>query len=160
MITQDYAHVQRPMPGVQLIDDVAAQPGVNTIEGKIGPLLWGAEYQSYFLDMPAGAYLDEHPHPFEAVIYSIRGSYVLSCRGERRVLRPGSLMAFDANVPTGYEVPFDELAVILVLRGVPAAMDQHAFVARLKDEPVAMLADLPADHPARVFGRSVNPNLA
>ena len=66
----DYAKIVRPVAGVQVIDNIQEQPGVSTIEGEIGPLIFGDSTQTYFLDIPAGAFLDPHPHPFEGLIYA------------------------------------------------------------------------------------------
>lgn len=154
---KDFAKIVRPEDGIQVIADVTRQPGVNTGEGKLGPLIWGDSTQTYFLDIPAGAFLDEHPHSFEALIYAVKGSFVVSCRGTRHLLEPGSLMSFAADVPTGYEVPFDESAFMVVFRGEKATMDQIAFVERFKEDHPPSLLDLPESHPARVFARQVNP---
>jgi quercetin dioxygenase-like cupin family protein len=153
----DIAKIYRPVSGVQVIGNIADQPGVNTIEGEIGPLIWGDISQTYFLDMPSGAYLDEHAHSFEALVYAVKGRYVLCSRGQRTVLEPGSLMAFAADVPTGYEVPFDESSMILVFRSGKPDKPQPEFVEGLPVGEPASLHDLAPDHPARVFGRTVNP---
>lgn len=152
--------IEKPVEGIELIADVHAQPSINTIEGEIGALLWGENFQSYFLEMPPGAYLEEHPHPFECVVYTVRGSYVLASRGKRCVMKPGSIMSFAADTPTGYEVPFDEPSYILVVRGDKPQIDAAAFLERLQEyasEGPALLRDLPGDHPACQFARSVNP---
>ncbi len=153
----NYADLSSPVEGIQVVNDIIEQKGINTIEGKIGPLIWGAISQTYFVDMPPGAYLEEHPHPFEALIYAVRGRYVLCAHGVRTLMEPGSLMAFAANVPTGYEVPFDESAFILVFRSGKPELDQIAFMARLQEDEPASLHDLPDDHPARIYARTVNP---
>jgi quercetin dioxygenase-like cupin family protein len=154
----DYARIVRPAEGVQVIDDITDQPGKDTIEGEIGPLLWGEISQSYFVDVPAGAFLDEHPHPFEALIYAVKGSFVVCSEGTRYLVEEGGFMSFAADVPTGYEVPFDESAFMLVFRGQKPELDQIAFMDRLEVDSPTLLHDLPEDHPARVFARQVNPS--
>ena len=153
----DYARIVRPAEGLQVIDDITNTPGVDTIEGEIGPLLWGETSQSYFVDVPSGAFLDEHPHPFEALIYAVSGSFVVCSEGKRYVVNQGGFMSFAANVPTGYEVPFDESAFMLVFRGKKAEMDQVAFIERLETDSPTDLRDLPEDHPARLYARQINP---
>jgi len=146
--------------GVEIIPDITTQPSINTIEGGIGTLLWGENFQSYFLDMPPGAYLEEHAHPFECVVYAVRGRYVLCSQGERCVMEPGSIMSFAADTPTGYEVPFDEASFILVFRGGKPATDAAEFMERLQEyatDGPENLNNLAADHPARQFARVVNP---
>lgn len=59
-------------PGVTIIDDILDRgktAGVDTLEGFIGPLLRTSEMRSQFIDMPAGLYLDEHPHAKGSIIY-------------------------------------------------------------------------------------------
>lgn len=153
--------------GVSIIDDVLTVGGVETLEGRVGPLLFGETGRAHFLDMPAHSYVDEHAHDDEAFTLAVRGSYVLCANGKRRLMRPGSFFWFGAGVPTGYEVPFDEPAYILVFRGVvdetPAEMLESLGAA--KDHFVEMqqsgvpfaLSDLPEDHPARLFAHKVNP---
>ena len=52
--------------GVSVIDDVLAVGGVDTLEGRVGPLLFGETGRAHYLDMPAGSYVDEHAHDDEA----------------------------------------------------------------------------------------------
>lgn len=153
--------------GVKIIDDILTAYGIDTLEGRVGPLLFGKTGRVHFLDMPAGSYVDEHPHADEAFTYTVRGSYVLCVNGERHLMRPGSIQWFGPNVPTGYEVPFDEPAYILVFRGVVEETPDEMLesIRRMKDEFVEMqeagvafmLRDLPADHPARLYAHQVNP---
>ena len=153
--------------GVRIIDDVLSAPGVDTLEGLVGPLLFGETGRAHFLDMPAGSYVDEHAHDDEAFTYTVRGSYVLCAGGKRRLMRPGSLFWFSAGTPTGYEVPFDEAAYILIFRGVVGETPQEMLdsLEVAKDRFVDMqrggvpftLQDLRADHPARIFAHEVNP---
>lgn len=153
--------------GVRIVEDILTAYGIDTLEGRVGPLLFGETGRTHFLDMPAGSYVDEHPHADEAFTLTVRGSYVLCVNGQRRLMRPGSIMWFGPDVPTGYEVPFDEPAYILVFRGVveesPAEMLEsivrmkHKFVEMQAAGEVFMLRDLPEDHPARVFAHKVNP---
>ncbi len=155
--------------GVRIIDDVLAADGVDTLEGRIGPLLFGDTARAHYLDMPAHSYVDEHPHEDEALTFTVRGSYVLCAAGRRRLMEPGSFFSFAAGVPTGYEVPFDEPAYIMVIRGVGGesaeemleslAAAKDMFV-RQQDEGVPFsLWDLPEDHPARIFAHEVNPDV-
>lgn len=153
---------------VRIIDDILTAYGINTLEGRVGPLLFGKTGRTHFLDMPAGSYVDEHPHADEAFTLTVRGSYVLCVGGERRLMKPGSIMWFGPDIPTGYEVPFDEPAYILVFRGVvgetPAEMLEniermkHKFVEMQDGGEVFRLRDLPEDHPARVYAHKVNPS--
>ena len=151
------------LAGIEIIPDIGVQPSVKTIEGKIGALLWGENFQSYFLEMPPGAYLEEHPHPFECVVYAVRGSYVLCSQGERRLMKRGSIMSFAADTPTGYEVPFYEPSFILVVRGDKPQVDAEAFMTRLQEfatQGPVLLNELAPDHPARQYARVVNPDFA
>lgn len=97
----------------------------------------------------------------------MRGRWVLSSGGVRRLMAPGSLFRFGPGVPTGYEVPFDEPAFILIFKGQLFMESDEAFIqylqglaGRLVDEQAGgtpfRLTDLPPEHPARVFARHIN----
>ena len=155
------AEVEAPVTGIRIIRDITVQPGVDTLEGKIGPLMTAARGACHFIDMPAGLYLDEHPHDTESLIYTVRGEWVLCSSGRRFHMKPGTLYWFGDGVPTGYEVPFEEDAYILIFKTSPREDDQ-AFIEYLKGmgERIAkehdegtpfLLSELPEDHPARVF---------
>jgi pimeloyl-ACP methyl ester carboxylesterase/quercetin dioxygenase-like cupin family protein len=99
-------------PGIEIIEDItdAGQTvGVETLEGRIGPLLLAEACQAHFIDMPTGMYLEEHPHSSESIIYTVRGHWVLCSQGRRHLMKPGSLFRFGANISTGYEVPFPRM---------------------------------------------------
>jgi quercetin dioxygenase-like cupin family protein len=155
--------------GVRIVEDVLTAYGIDTLEGKVGPLLFGESGRTHFLDMPAGSYVDEHPHDDEAFTLTMRGSYVLCVDGVRLLMRPGSIQWFGPDVATGYEVPFDEPCYILVFRvvvGESAAemlesieRMKHHFVEAQKSGEVFMLNDLPEDHPALIFAHEINPAL-
>jgi quercetin dioxygenase-like cupin family protein len=153
------------MDGIRIIDDIMSAPGVETLEGRIGPLLRAQYGACHYIDMPAGLYLEEHPHDTESLIYTVRGEWVLCSGGERHHMKPGSLYWFGANVPTGYEVPFPENAYILIFKTAPRESDEalvsHAErLARQCEEDHAngtpfLLRELPDDHPARVFAAAL-----
>ena len=154
--------------GVTIIDDVLSVGGVDTLEGRVGPLLFGDTGRAHYLDMPAHSYVDEHGHDDEAFTFTVRGSYVLCANGQRRLMKPGSFFWFGAGVPTGYEVPFDEPAYILIFRGVvgqtPAEMLESLQAAKGQFEEMQQagvpfaLSDLPDGHPALQFAHEVNPD--
>jgi quercetin dioxygenase-like cupin family protein len=143
------------------VDDIFSEPGVDTLEGRIGPLLAAARGACHFIELPAGGYCEEHAHPTESLIYTARGQWVLSAAGERRHMREGSLFWFGDNVPTGYEIPFDEPATILIFKtqagdGAEAFLEHlHRMAAELEADHEGgtpfRLSELPDDHPARVF---------
>lgn len=82
-------------------------------------------------------------------------------------MRPGSLFWFGDNVPTGFEVPFDEDAMLVIFK-TQARESDDAFLEHLRglavqceEEQAAgtpfRLADLPADHPALAFAATLGP---
>ena len=77
--------------GVRIVEDILTAYGIDTLEGRVGPLLFGETGRTHFLDMPAGSYVDEHPHDDEAFTLTVRGSYVLCVDGVRRLMKPGSI---------------------------------------------------------------------
>lgn len=158
-------------PGIQIVEDIT-NPGqtaaVETLEGRIGPLLLAEGSQAHFIDMPGGMYCEEHPHSSESVIYTVKGQWVLCSGGRRHLMKPGTLFHFAANTPTGYEVPYAENAFLLIFKGRRTLEHEEEFInylkgmaARLEKEHEAgipyLLKDLPADHPALEFAREVNP---
>jgi pimeloyl-ACP methyl ester carboxylesterase len=159
-------------PGVTIIDDILDREktaGVDTLEGFIGPLLRTSEMRAHFIDMPAGLYLEEHPHSKGSIIYTVRGKWALKSLGRWHMMKPGSLYWFGDDIPTGFQVPFPEDAYILIFKAA-SGEDDDAFVRylesmaeNLRKEQSAgtpfRLADLPASHPALEFARHVNPRL-
>ncbi|MBI4585273.1 MAG: alpha/beta fold hydrolase [Planctomycetes bacterium] len=106
--------------GIQVIEEVTdaeKHPGVETLEGRIGPLLNGDQSQAHYIDMPPGLFLAEHPHRTESIIYGVRGRFVLCSGGRRQLIKAGSLLWFKADEATGWEFPFDEPAYILIFKG-------------------------------------------
>ena len=152
-----------------VLRDVTAQPGVDTVEGTLIPLLPGSEIRSHMIVMHPGQYCDAHPHDTESIIYTISGRWVFATTedGEqvRTVINAGDLFHFPGGVPTGFETPFDEPAVILILKGGSSTyeeMTEGMIGARdsLADQaesgvPFAY-SELDEDHPARVFARDVS----
>jgi hypothetical protein len=157
--------------GIQIIEDVTdatKQPGVETLEGRIGPLMKGDKSQAHYIDMPPGLFLAEHLHSTESLIYTVRGNWVLCSGGRRHLMKPGSLFWFKANEPTGWEVPFDEPSFVLIFKGYRDEMSDEDFLKYLRGLAERLererangtpfhFRDLPPDHPARIFAREVNP---
>jgi dienelactone hydrolase/protein tyrosine phosphatase (PTP) superfamily phosphohydrolase (DUF442 family)/quercetin dioxygenase-like cupin family protein len=155
-------------PGIEIIEDITERTrtaGVETLEGRIGPLLLGESGQAHFIEMPAGMFTEEHPHGSESFIYTVRGRWVLCSQGRRQLMKPGTLFRFGAHISTGYEVPFDAPAFILIFKGERTTGQEKEFMdylkgmaRRLEDrrargQEIFLLKDLPEDHPARVFAR-------
>lgn len=157
--------------GIEIIDDITDRKetaGVDTLEGRIGPLILGEGSQAHFIDMPGGMYVEEQPHTSESIIYTVRGQWVLASNGRRQLMKPGSLFRFAANTPTGYEVPFRDSAFILIFKGDRLTKAESDFIQYLQtmaerrqreheQGSPCFLQELPADHAARKFAREVNP---
>lgn len=166
-----------PRPGIthwaqiQVIEDIldpVGSPGVETLEGRIGPLLKAVGCQAHYIDMPAGMYIHEHSHSTESIIYVARGQFVLCSEGRRQAMREGSLFWFGPGAPTGWEVPFDEPCYILIFKGDRSDWSDERFWQYLvgmaeglrqehADGEEFTFAELPPDHPARVYAREINP---
>ena len=147
------------------IDD---QPGIFTVEGTMKPLLSGQAIRSHVIVMHPGQYCDAHPHETESIIYTVSGRWVFCTKedGEevRTVINANDLFHFPGGVPTGFETPFDEAAVILIVKsgqetyeelaaGISSAGD-HMNAAAAEGEPF-FYKDLEQDHAARQFAREV-----
>lgn len=144
------------------------QPGIETTEGRLVPLLTGEKIRSHIIVMHPGQYCYAHPHPTESIIYTVSGRWVFCTteNGEevRTVINAGDLFHFPGEVPTGFETPFDEPATILIVKsgdesyeqmveGMTAARDSLAEQAAA-GEPF-YYRELSPDHPARVYAREV-----
>ena len=155
--------------GVDVVDNVYDQPGIETLEGRMGLLLQGEEMQSHFIEMPPGMFTPEHAHETESIIMTLRGEWVLCADGDRRLMTAGDSLHFGSGVPTGYEVPpgFDEEALLLVFKGERSDGSRAGFVEYLTEEMNPHLEeqreqgtpftfeDLAADHPAKEFAASL-----
>lgn len=152
----------------RVLRDIVGQPGIETVEGRLVPLMGGNGIRSHVIVMHPGQYCFPHPHPTESLIYTISGSWVFATTedGEevRTVIGAGDLFHFQPDVPTGFEVPFDEPAVILILKGEPGtyeemrdamASTQVSLAADAADGEVFQLDGLPEDHAARRFAAEV-----
>jgi hypothetical protein len=113
-------------------------------------------------------FLDEHPHDTGSIIYTVRGRWVLASEGKRHVMQAGTLFRFGDRMPTGWEAPYDEGALLLIVKTKPDGDNYQRFVEGTKKLKVDLekertkgmkfyYHELPPDHPAIVFARSVNP---
>lgn len=155
--------------GVKIVESVTDQPGIDTLEGRIGLLLRGEDMQSQYIAMPPGMFTPEHAHETESIIFTIDGPWVLCSNGNRRVMESGDIFWFGSGVPTGYEMPphFTDEATILIFKGDLSAGSRAEFVESITEEMNPSLeaeresgtpftfADLDADHPAVQFASSI-----
>lgn len=151
-----------------VLRSISAQPGVSTIEGDLVPLLSGQHMRSHAIVMHPGQYCDAHPHETESIIFTVSGSWVFCTieDGEqvRVVINAGDIFHFPGGVPTGFETPFDEPAVIFIVKSGNESYDElvtgmeGARDSLLKDSAAGTpfsYRELPTDHPARVYARQV-----
>lgn len=158
--------------GVTIIDnvnDLDSMVGVTTHEGIFGPLLFGSRLRAYYIVLKPGQFLGEHPHATESIIYTVSGKWVLASEGNRQVMEPGTLFHFADDAPTGWEAPFNEDALLLIVKSrtpdethasmIKELEDMAKILDRqMKEEGVPFWYDqIPADHPARQYARKVNP---
>lgn len=163
----DGAGIVEIQEGIKIIPAIEAAPGVNTLEGRIGPLLNAQRGGCHFIEVPPGAYMDDHAHPKESLIYTVRGQWVLASRGTRWHMRAGALFWFGDEVPTGYENPFDEPALLLIFKTEERTPGyDRSMLVRLDDVRSKLeqhhaegtpftFAELPEDHPAKQFAREL-----
>lgn len=153
----------------RVLRDVSAQRGVPTVEGTMVPLLSGQRIRSHMIVMHPGQYCYAHPHDSESIIYTVSGQWVF-CTTEdgkevRTVINANDLFHFPGGVPTGFETPFDEPAVILILKEGSESYDEMVSgMEWARDELAGESAagtsffyrELPHDHPARAYARQVS----
>lgn len=66
--------------GIKIIEnatDPERNQSVDTLEGRIGPLLKGDGSQAHFIEMPPDLYCEEHSHATESLIFTVKGEWVL-----------------------------------------------------------------------------------
>lgn len=152
----------------RVLRNVTDQPGIDTVEGTLIPLLSGQAIKTHMIVMHPGQYCNPHPHETESIIYTISGRWVFSTTEDnaqvRTVINQNDLFHFKGGVPTGFETPFDESAVILILKSGDetyeemkegmASAKQSLEDQAAEGEPFTY-GELPPDHPAREFARRV-----
>ena len=169
MSGQKVPHLVETQEGIKILRAAVDAPGVDTLEGRFGPLLNAKRGGAHYVEVPPGAYMDDHAHARESLIFTVRGEWVLCSRGTRWHMRSGDLFWFGDGVPTGYENPFNEAAFLLIFKvedrtpGYDDAMLQRLEVMRgkLKEENARgtpfTFKEIPEDHPAKVFARTLGP---
>ena len=169
LILQNSSSWQKNVTVIPNIIDPAKRVGVLTHEGIFGPLLYAEKMRAFFIELKPGMFLAEHPHDAESLVYTVSGKWVLCSEGKRQVMEAGSIFHFGSNMPTGWEAPFAEGALLMVVKSKKPTDGYKAFMQGL----TKMKADLEKqrskgelfyfnalrpDHPAVVFAKSVNPN--
>jgi quercetin dioxygenase-like cupin family protein len=151
-------------------DSLKNKSAIPTHEGIFGPLLFAEQTRSFFIELQPGMFLSEHPHDVGSIIYTVRGKWVLASEGKRHVMQAGTLFRFGDNMPTGWEAPFNEPALLLVVkpkgentsydifnRGIKA-MQASVDKDRKAGKMQFYYSELKPDDPAIAFARSVNPD--
>ncbi|NQE61426.1 cupin domain-containing protein [Caulobacter sp. RHG1] len=148
---------------------VKSQAATMTHEGLFGPLLFAEQTRAFFIELQPGMFLAEHPHDIGSIIYTVRGKWVLASEGKRQVMEAGSLFRFGDKMPTGWEDPFGEPALLLVVKPKGESTSFDLFNRSIKamktstekDRAKGMAfyySELKPDDPALAFARSVNPD--
>jgi quercetin dioxygenase-like cupin family protein len=168
-VSPEYIQHAKNIEIVTNIRDAVESVGVMTHEGIFGPLLYAEKMRSFFIELQPGMFLSEHPHPTESMIYTVSGSWVLCSEGKRQVMEPGNVFHFGSNMPTGWEAPFGEPALLFVVKSTEEGESYGPYMQGLKDMAqdldsqrkdggIFYFNELPEDHAAIQFARSVNPD--
>jgi quercetin dioxygenase-like cupin family protein len=154
------------MAQIPILDSIEDAPGVETLEGRIGPLLSGFKGAAHYITMPPDLYCAPHKHSTESLIYTAKGSWVLYSEGQRHLMVEGSLFFMPPDIETGYEVPFKEPATILIFKceGQMNPTEFLSYLETLKQKLAAhhssgepfLLSELPETHPARLFAKTLH----
>lgn len=169
-VSPEYIQLAKNVEVIPNIENAVKQVGVSTHEGVFGPLIFAERTRAFFIELKPGMYLEEHPHDLGSLVYTVRGKWVLVSEGKRQVLEAGALFRFGDKMPTGWEAPFGEGALLLIVKTKEKGAGYEPFIAGLKkmkgnlDKERAggtpfYFNELKPDHPAVVFARSVNPKL-
>lgn len=168
-VSPEYIQHANNIEIVTNIRDAVESVGVMTHEGIFGPLLYAEKMRSFFIELQPGMFLSEHPHPTESMIYTVSGSWVLCSEGKRQVMEAGSTFHFGSNMPTGWEAPFGEPALLFVVKSTGEGESYAPYMQGLIDMQgdldkqrgeggVFYFNELEEDHAAIQFARAVNPN--
>lgn len=147
---------------------VKSKSAVMTHEGLFGQLLFAEQTRAFFIELQPGMFLAEHPHDVGSIIYTVRGKWVIASEGKRQVMEAGSLFRFGDKMPTGWEAPFNEPALLLVVKPKADTTSYEVFhkgvsnmAASVDKERKAGVPfyynELKPNDPALAFARSVNP---
>jgi len=165
----EYIQLANNVEIIQDIEDaVKSKSPVLTHEGLFGPLLFAERERAFFIELKPGMFLAEHPHDTGSIIYTVRGRWVLASEGKRHVMEAGSLFRFGDKMPTGWEAPFAEGALLLIVKTKQEGENYASFNKGIKSMQEAVDAErksgvpfyfnaLEPNHPAIIFARSVNP---
>ncbi|MEM7298500.1 MAG: cupin domain-containing protein [Bacteroidota bacterium] len=168
-ISPEYVQLATGLRIIPNIKDAVESVGVLTHEGVFGPLLFAKRSRAFFIELKPGMFLAEHPHPNESLVFTVSGRWVLCSEGKRQVMETGSMFHFGDNIPTGWEAPFAEGALLYVVKTKEEGAGYEPYMKGLRDM-VSELDDmrtdgmefyyneLPEDHVAIQFARSVNPD--
>jgi hypothetical protein len=169
-ISPEYVQLATNVEIIPNIEDVVKSPAaVLTHEGLFGPLLFAEQNRAFFIELKPGMFLEEHPHDTGSIIYTVRGKWVLASEGKRQVMMTGTLFRFGDKMPTGWEAPFAEGALLLVVKPKMQNDSYDVFNRGIKAMQTAVDKDrkngmafyynaLKPDHPAIAYARSVNPD--
>lgn len=159
--------------GVEIIPEVRAglrtPSNTFTHEGNFGPLLFGERIRSFYIRLEPGMFLAEHPHPTESLVFTVSGRWVLASEGKRQVMEAGSTFHFGDNIPTGWEAPFPEGALLYIVKTMEPGENYESYTLDLRDMAqqldremsegsVFYFHQLPPDHEAIRFAREHNPD--
>jgi len=169
-ISPEYVQLATNVEIIPNIEDVVKSPAAQlTHEGLFGPLLFAEQNRAFFIELKPGMFLAEHPHDVGSIIYTVRGKWVLASEHKRQVMEAGSLFRFGDKMPTGWEAPFAEGALLLVVKPKMQNDSYDVFNRGIKAMQTAVEKDrkegmafyynaLKPDDPAIAFARSVNPD--
>ncbi|WP_411289303.1 cupin domain-containing protein [Phenylobacterium sp.] len=168
-ISPAYIQLATNVEVIPNIEDAVKSSGILTHEGLFGPLLFAEETRAFFIELKPGMFLAEHPHDIGSIIYTVRGKWVLASEGKRQVMQAGTLFRFGDKMPTGWEAPFSEPALLLVVKPKGENKSYDIFSRGIKAMQTAVDKDrksglpfyyneLKQDDPAIAFARSVNPD--
>lgn len=86
----------------RVLRQITAQPGVESVEGRLVPLMGGDDIRSHMIVMHPGQWCYPHPHDTESLIYTVSGRWVFCTTEEgeevRTVIEAGDLFHFVADV--------------------------------------------------------------
>jgi len=94
---------------------------IDTPEGVMRPLLFGAQASLIHLEVPSGTEVPPHGHPNEGLAYCLSGEVELTLLGATILLAAESAIRVPAGESVGMRNPGPEPAKLLLVSAPPAA---------------------------------------
>ena len=120
------------MAGSVDVVGMAEARAIETSEGVMRPLLFGAAVSVIHLEVPAGIEVGAHGHPREGILYCLSGELELTAGGRTIGLEADTAVRVPADEKVGMRNPGAGPAMALLISSPPAAGSAEELEAHIK----------------------------